>query len=438
MNLLAAILLLAAAGEEPLLFLGLNGKGAEEWRRARDGAIVIRVPKGDYQRRPYEGREATLPAKPFPVRSFLIDKHEVTNAQFALFLEASGKGAAFPDPRVRGLRRDSEGRWSAEPGMERHPVTAADGHAMLAYAAWVGGRIPSQPEWEKAAGGAEGLLYPWGDEPPDATRANFGRPRVSSLLPVGSFAAGASPYGCLDMAGNAYDRVLPDAGGGRDAPVMVKGGSWLSPHPLNLRVLDLCMQPMEVADGSVGFRCAMDDPEPDRPAKSAGEVPRLRLARTFEAARREAIERNVPIFLSLLYDTCGQCDRTRAQCYADPRFIAGFNENAVVVLGHQPGDAVYDPHPSGPDGACPLYPGLTCDEHEMLFMEGFEVVGRFAVSPGNFLLDPRKAAPGAGASAILVGERELAKWGNDVEGYLRALARAREAMGRKAPGEPAK
>jgi formylglycine-generating enzyme required for sulfatase activity len=423
MNLLCALLLLASDGK-PLLYLGLNAQGAEEWYRPRDGAVVIRVPKGDYLRRPYEGREATAAPKPFPVESFFIDKCEVTNAQFALFLDGCERAAEFVDPSVGGVARGADGKWAAEPGRERHPFTAATGHGMAAYADWVSGRLPTQPEWEKAAGGEEGLLYPWGESPPDSVLCNFGRPAPRGTEPVGSHAAGASPYGCLDMAGNVYDRVsIP----GRGA-VMLKGGSWLSPHPLNLRVLDLCMQPMGVAERSVGFRCAMDDPEPGRPRRGPGERIRLRLARDWDSALKEAKERKVPIFLSLQYDTCGQCDRTRAQCFEDPRFIAFFNENAVVVTGHQPGDAVYDPHPPGEGGLCPLYPGLTCDEHEMLFAKGFDVVRGFSVSPGNFLLDPFRAAPGAGRKAVLVPEGDLPKWGNAVEVYLAALERARKAM----------
>ena len=89
-----AVLLLAvvaaAADPEGLLYLGLNDKGAEEWYRVKDGATVIRVPQGPYLRRPYEGPPAKEEPAPFPVDSFFIDKHEVTNAQFRKFVEVTG------------------------------------------------------------------------------------------------------------------------------------------------------------------------------------------------------------------------------------------------------------------------------------------------------------------------------------------------------------
>ncbi|MGQ0615269.1 MAG: SUMF1/EgtB/PvdO family nonheme iron enzyme [Planctomycetaceae bacterium] len=425
--LLLAAAVAAADAEQPLLYLGLNARGAEEWLRVKDGARVIRIPGGEYLRRPYEGGPAIEEPKPFAVASFFLDQCEVTNAQFARFLAAVPSPDGLWREGIPGIVRGTDG-FAPAPGLDRHPVTAATGRGALEYARWVGARLPTQVEWEKGGGGAEGNLYPWGDEPPDATRANFGRPHPRGPMPVGSFAAGASPYGCLDMAGNVYDRVLTPARGGELLPVMLKGGSWLSPHPLNLRVLDLCMQPIEVADRSVGFRCAMDDPAPERPVRAASPPPPLRIARDFGAAVKEARERRVPIFLALMLETCGQCDRTREQCFKDARFVAYCNERMVVVIGHQPGDAVLDPHAPLEGGGCPLYAGVSCDEHERLFQEGFEVVGRFAVSPGNFVLHPDRVKRGAGSDAMLIAEAALPKWGDAVEGYLSAFEKAREAL----------
>ncbi len=397
MRMLTCLLCVAAiAAAEDLLYLGLNDKGAEEWFRARDGAVVVRVPGGKFARRPYEGRVAVEAPVRVEVPSFFIDKHEVTEAQFARFLLATARNPA--------------GGFTLAPGREQHPVTRLTGEEALAYAEWAGGYIPAAVEWEKAASGPDGLLYPWGDAEPDATLANFARPGLRGPMAVGSFPLGASPYGCLDMAGNAYERVMA---GGR--PVMIKGGSWLTPHPLNLRVLDLCMQPMEVAEGSVGFRCAMRDPEPARATRERETPAVLRLATGWEEAVAEAGKRNVPILLSLQFDTCGQCDRTRAQLFRDPRFVAYCNEHIVVAVGHKPGHAEGDPHPENADGTCPLYLGLQCWQHEAVFNRALPVIGRFEVSPGNFVLAPD-------GKTILVRERDLPKWGDPVQQYLDALA----------------
>lgn len=198
-----ALLLPAFAADEPpapvapkrLVFLGLNAQGAEEWLRAKDGAIVVRVPRGEYRKRPYEPSATTAEPKAVAVESFYVDKFEVTNARFARFLTARGGDLSkLWREDVPGVVREGDG-FAAAPGMEEFPVTAATGLGALAYAEWAGARIPRQTEWEKAAGGPDGRVFPWGDEAPDAARANFGRPEARGVERVGSHAAGAGFYG---------------------------------------------------------------------------------------------------------------------------------------------------------------------------------------------------------------------------------------------------
>lgn len=409
-----------------LVFVRLNQFGAEQWYRIRDGATVIRIPRGEYARRRYEGKIATQKPKPFFVESFFVDRTEVSNAQFARFLNANAEGAKYLRFSVPGLERLPDGtsnRWRATPGLEAHPVTACTGDGAVAYAKWVGGRMPKVPEWEKAAGGVKGNLWPWGASKPDATRANFGGPRdgAGGLMPVGSFPKGASPYGCLDMAGNATERTIAP---NRRGPVVIKGGSWVTPHTLNLRVLDMCVQPMNVAEHSVGFRVVMDDPEPKRESRAKKAPATLRFAKSWDAAIAEAKKRDVPIFLSLQYDTCGQCDRTRAQMFTDARFIAYCNERMVVVVGHRAGQAVDEPHTELDEGKCSLYTGLLCVDHNAVFNKAILVVERFVVSPGNFVLAPD-------GRTILVKERELPKWGWAVQEYLAKFEEARAKVSGK-------
>ncbi len=421
----------AADAAPELLYLGLNDAGAEEWFRVTDRAVVVRVPAGPYLRRPYEGAGTTVEPDEIEVGSFLIDKYEVTNTRFVRFLNAATADDGLVDPRVAGIERDAGGSWRVTPGRENHPVTAATGLGAMAYAKWVGGALPDPDQWMKAAGGPEGRIYPWGDAAPDQTRANFARPAPRGPAPVGSRPSGASAYGCLDMAGNVYERVYVPGRktrAGEPYPAMIKGGSWLTPHPLNLRVLDLCMQPLDVAERSVGFRVVATDPEPERATRTAADAPVLRLATDWDAAVAEARERRVPIFLSLLLDTCGQCDRTREQCYRDPRFIAYANANVVMIVGHAPGDAIDDPHAVLDGGACSLYPGITCEQHIETYRRGLGVIGGFTVSPGNFVLHPDRTKPKAGEEAAIAGEWELPKWGNAVDEYIAVFERSRAAI----------
>ncbi len=443
-----------------LRFLRLNRHGAEEWLRLKDRAVVIRVPGGTYLQRPYEGTGEFEDPKPAYVSSFFIDKYEVTNRQVALYLNREVpppppvepksshpklRIGEKPLPRWRPIHADADwedrsppGRHGPRaspqpvPGREHHPATLATGFGALDYAAWVGGRLPHLTEWEKAAGGAEGRVFPWGDAKPDATRANFGRPAARGTVRVGSYLGGASPYGVLDMAGNVYERVYAP---GRKDPVMIKGGSWLSPHPLNLRVLDMCVQPMGVAERSIGFRVVTEDPEPDRPTYVPLAGLALRLALDFSEAMEEARERKVPLFLSLHYDTCGQCDRMRAEMMRDPKFIAFVNEHLVMLVGHSAGDAARYAMKEDSKERPVFYPGLDETDLHSIFRRGLNVVVDFTVSPGNFLLDPNKVRPAADADAHLVEAASLSKWGNDVDGYIEAFKRAQKTM-RERYGKP--
>lgn len=414
--------------------LGVNERGMALFERPRDGARVVWIAAGAFRQNGYFPRETSEPGHEVKhVAAFGIDETEVTNRQFAAFLNELGSAA---DERGRPLAVEVEsgmevadGRWRPRAGCDRLPALGVTGFGALAYARWVGGDLPRLEEWQKAASGPEGLIFPWGSEAADATRANYHRVGPGMPMPVGSYRAGASPYGLLDMAGNVYERVHSPRGG-RELPVMIRGGSWASPSPLNLRTFDLCMQPMEAADRTVGFRCVVREGSglPTPPTEP------LRMARTWGDALREARERNVPLLLSLQYDTCGQCDRTRVGLFRDREFIRFVNENAVLAVGQIPWDAADDPHPEDLDGRCTLYPGLSCLEHIDLFYEGLKRVEGFRISPGNFLLDPR-VDDGAREAAkwILVGEDELPKSGMDAAIYLEKVKQAQAQLGAGVP-----
>ncbi|MGB9625495.1 MAG: SUMF1/EgtB/PvdO family nonheme iron enzyme, partial [Phycisphaerae bacterium] len=127
--------------------------------------------------------ERSLPA-------FYIDVTEVTCAQYARYLKATG---AAPPPDWRGA--------AVPEGRAEKPVTYVTWLDAMKYAVWAGKRLPTEAEWEKAARGTDGRRYPWG-ETASKDMANLG---TGKLCPVGQYPKGASPYGCLDMAGNAWE-----------------------------------------------------------------------------------------------------------------------------------------------------------------------------------------------------------------------------------------
>lgn len=414
---------------------GSNGGGFEVFHRPRDGARMVWIPEGVFRMNRYQGTWTDTPqSREIRVDGFLIDETEVTNAQFLEFVRQVGaeddKGRVLVRPVENGLAV-REGVWSCELGDRSLPALGVTGWGALAYARWVGGDLPRLDEWQKAAGGTEGLIYPWGAEHPTPAHANYlveGAARRP--LPVGSCPAGASPYGILDMAGNVYERVWTTRSGSR-APVMIRGASWASPSHLNLRTFDLCMQPMDVSDRTVGFRVVIRRrPELQRTDAAS---PALRLSRSWSRARDEARARNVPILALLHFDTCGQCDRTRVGYLADPDFVRYVNENAVVVVGQDPGDAELKPHMPDPQGRCPLWPGMTCITHMTNFSVLRSLVGGFRVSPGQFILDPRVDDSRPVTERILIGEMRLPKWGGGTETFLEALQEAQRRMGEGVP-----
>jgi formylglycine-generating enzyme required for sulfatase activity len=162
------------------------------------------IPAGDYP----VGRDPAQPRQ-VDVAAFEIARTPVTNAQYRAYVEATG--AAAPP------------HW---PAADDLPVTFVDWHEASGFCAWAGGRLPTGAEWEKAARGTDARNWPWGNEPDDG-RAHVGAGiKHGAPAPVGSFAAGASPYGVLDLAGNVWEWVADEDPPGER---VLRGGSYESP-----------------------------------------------------------------------------------------------------------------------------------------------------------------------------------------------------------------
>ncbi len=177
-------------------------------------AEMARIPAGAFTMGTDTGPEDERPAHIVTLATFEIDILPVTNAQFAQFLAARGTENTR---NTRGERLYDEddndarihlvaGQWLADTSFERHPVVEVSWVGARDYCAWLGKRLSSEAEWEKAARGTDARRYPWGSDTPDARRARFAA-GWNQTVPVDSHQAGASPYGVLDMAGNAWEWV---------------------------------------------------------------------------------------------------------------------------------------------------------------------------------------------------------------------------------------
>jgi len=189
------------------------------------------------------------------VNQFWIDKHEVTNRDYAVFLNEN------PQHKVPLLWKNG----NYPPGTADHPVVGISYREALAYAEWSGKRLPTAVEWEAAARGpatsiSRSPIYPWGDQW-DPRICNIGR---GKLEPVDSYEIGASKYGCLSMVGNAAEFVLKDPG---DNAVIALGGSAALIQDRNPTYNEMIFARPSLRenrlrddkrDRFIGFRCAMD------------------------------------------------------------------------------------------------------------------------------------------------------------------------------------
>jgi serine/threonine-protein kinase len=184
----------------------------------RDGSLMLRVPAGSAVL-----GEAAEESKPsMELEEFYISKYPVTNEQYAVFAQQTSRSTL------------------ALNGLKDHPVVGVSWHDAQAYCTWAQLRLPTEAQWEKAARGVDGRRYPWGDYGPVEVRANCLSSERGGTTPVNEFPNSASPYGCLDMAGNVFEWCLDPYGERIEAAArvpdaqtddargfrVVRGGAW--------------------------------------------------------------------------------------------------------------------------------------------------------------------------------------------------------------------
>lgn len=219
--------------------LALSPAGAAPPVKELDLVPMITIPAGPFLMgtQSPKGRADEWPQRKVHVDAFAIDQVEVTNERYLAFVATTGHRNP-PNPYGTGALASAK-------GIEQLPVVQVTWYDAKAYCAWAKKRLPTEAEWEKAARGTDGRTFPWGNEEPTSTRANFDREWVNekTLYAVGSLSGGDSPYGIKDMSGNAREWVQDwyDPDYYQNAPTtnpqgpdkgivrVIRGGSWHSP-----------------------------------------------------------------------------------------------------------------------------------------------------------------------------------------------------------------
>jgi serine/threonine-protein kinase len=253
---------------------------------SNDGAELVYVPQGEFIMGSDPGElyfwGAETPKHSVLLDAFWIYRTEVTNTMYRACVEVN----ACPHPTEIFSRTHDD--YFPNEKFDDYPVIYVTHEAALSYCVWAGARLPTEAEWEKAARGTDGRLFPWGNDELQNYHANFcdnGCPNPESqeemelddgyrdVAPVGSFPAGSSPYGAWDMSGNvlewaadwysqSYYGISPyenPTGPESGSKHVIRGGSWWSGRD-GLRPAARASKDPDYSSDMVGFRCAIDAP----------------------------------------------------------------------------------------------------------------------------------------------------------------------------------
>jgi formylglycine-generating enzyme required for sulfatase activity len=224
---------------------------------------MVLIPAGPFTMGQDGSKPKNGPAHQVDLPAFEIDRFEVTNDEFAQFAEQTGYLTYAEQNNKKSWRDVAEGRGN-------HPVVYVTWNDAVAYCEWAGKHLPTEAEWEKAARGDDGRVYPWGNEFV-AENGNFYEGGVRGTTAVGSYPTGASPYGVEDMAGNVREWVedyfLAYPGAAADADPFFgeenrvnRGGGWFDGEEGEVvTTYNRNAGPPDIsANDDIGFRCARD------------------------------------------------------------------------------------------------------------------------------------------------------------------------------------
>jgi len=229
--------------------------------KAMNSIITEKVPGGDFQMGSNGGDSDETPIRNIKLKDFWIFKYEVTNQEYSQCVEAKKckSPKAFDSYTVKNYYGNS--------GYDNYPVVNLTWQQASDYCQWIGGSLPTEAQWEIAARGVDGRIYPWGNNLPDRDYANYAS-NNGDTMEVGSFENGMSPNRAMDMAGNVWEWVEdrygdyeagdlenpsgPNSGSER----VIRGGSWGSDVESIRSSNRYAISPNEYY-GNLGFRCVV-------------------------------------------------------------------------------------------------------------------------------------------------------------------------------------
>jgi len=258
-------LLLADAQSLPAVIAPPKGKDRAPMVEIPSGSFPMGVPPGDR-----DGGRDEYPRHEVFLDPFLIDQFEVTNGRYIEFVKSTGH--RVPQNPINPARNIWQGDTITESLAER-PVINVDWFDADAYCKWAGKRLPTEAEWEKAAKGTSDRRFPWGNVEPTAKHLNYNQRWIGekTLMPVGSYEAGKSPYGVYDIVGNVWEWVNDwyDAryyekspsknptGPQEGTKKVIRGAGWQNETP-TVRIFTRVDSDPTMRNESTGFRCAAD------------------------------------------------------------------------------------------------------------------------------------------------------------------------------------